>query len=54
VLRQKRNNLISEEVYQKAKKAYQKVMHEIMKNLWDTFLINARGAEVFRVYGYSK
>jgi hypothetical protein len=29
-------------------------MHEAMKNSWDTFLINARGAEVFRAYGYSK
>jgi hypothetical protein len=25
-----------------------------MKNSWDTFLINAREAEVFRVYGYNK
>jgi hypothetical protein len=54
VLRQKRNDLVSEEVYQEAKKAYQKVMHEIMKNSWDTFLINARGTEVFRAYGYNK
>jgi hypothetical protein len=29
-------------------------MHEAMKNLWDIFLTNARGAEVFRVYDYSK
>jgi hypothetical protein len=29
-------------------------MHETMKNSWDTFLINARGAEVFRAYGYNK
>jgi hypothetical protein len=54
VLRQKRNNFISEEVYQEAKKAYQKVMHEIMKNSWDTFLTNTREAEVFRAYGYNK
>ena len=25
-----------------------------MKSLWDTFLINTRGTEVFRAYGYSK
>jgi predicted RNA-binding protein associated with RNAse of E/G family len=54
VLCQKRNGLISEEVYQEAKKTYQKVMHEAIKSSWDTFLINARGAEVFRAYGYSK
>jgi hypothetical protein len=54
VLRQKRNGLTSEKAYQKAKKAYQKVMHEAMKNSWDTFLINARGTEVFRAYGYNK
>jgi hypothetical protein len=33
VLRQKRNGLASEEAYQEAKKVYQKVMHEVMKNL---------------------
>jgi hypothetical protein len=32
VLRQKRNGLASEKAYQKAKKAYQKIMHEAMKN----------------------
>jgi hypothetical protein len=32
VLRQKRNGFASEEAYQEAKKAYQKVMHEAMKN----------------------
>jgi hypothetical protein len=54
MLRQKRNSLISEKAYQEAKKAYQKVMHEVMKNSWDTFLINTRGVEVFRAYGYNK
>jgi hypothetical protein len=54
VLRQKRNGHASEETYQEAKKTYQKVMHEAMKNSWDTFLTNAQGAEVFRAYGYSK
>jgi hypothetical protein len=33
VLRQKQNDLISEEAYQKAKKTYQKTMHEAMKSL---------------------
>jgi hypothetical protein len=44
----------SEEAYQEIKKTYQKTVHEAMKNSWDTFLINARGAEIFRAYGYSK
>jgi hypothetical protein len=54
VLRQKRNGHASEEAYQEAKKIYQKAVHEAMKTSWDTFLTNARGAEVFRAYGYSK
>jgi hypothetical protein len=54
VLRQKRNSLTSEEAYQKAKKAYQKAIHETMKNSWNTFLTNARGIEIFRAYGYNK
>jgi Reverse transcriptase (RNA-dependent DNA polymerase) len=29
-------------------------VHEAIKSSWDTFLTNARGAEVFRAYGYSK
>ena len=54
MLRQKRNGLASEKAYQEAKKAYQKAMHEAMKNSWDTFLINAREAKIFRAYGYNK
>ena len=54
MLRQKRNDYISEETYQKAKNTYQKVMHEAMKNLWDIFLTNARETEIFRAYDYSK
>jgi hypothetical protein len=54
VLRQKRNNLTSEEAYQKAKKTYQKAIHEAIKSSWDTFLTNARNAEIFRAYGYNK
>jgi hypothetical protein len=54
VLRQKRNSLINEEVYQETKKIHQKVIYEAIKSLWDIFLTNARGAEVFRAYDYSK
>jgi hypothetical protein len=54
VLRQKRNSLANEKAYQEAKKTYQKAMHEAIKSSWDTFLTNARGAEVFRAYGYNK
>jgi hypothetical protein len=33
MLRQKRNSLTSEKAYQKAKKTYQKAMHEAIKSL---------------------
>jgi hypothetical protein len=54
VLRQKRNDHTNEKAYQKAKKTYQKAVHEAIKSSWDTFLTNARGAKVFRAYGYNK